>query len=94
MKFYTGEMFPAEYHGDVIVAQHGSWNRSKKIGYRLMRVQLEGNRAIKSEVFMEGWLDSDSQDQWGRPVDVLQMPDGSLMISDDLAGAIYRVSYG
>lgn len=94
MKFYTGEMFPAEYHGDVIVAQHGSWNRSKKIGYRLIRVQLEGNRAIKSEVFMEGWLDSDRQDQWGRPVDVLQMPDGSLMISDDLAGAIYRVSYG
>ena len=94
MKFYTGEMFPADYNGDVIVAQHGSWNRSKKIGYRLMRVHLEGNRATGAEVFIDGWLDDDTQDQWGRPVDVLQMPDGSLLVSDDLAGAVYRVSYG
>ncbi|MEM9858563.1 MAG: sorbosone dehydrogenase family protein [Bacteroidota bacterium] len=93
LKFYTGAMFPSDYKGDVIVAQHGSWNRSKKIGYRLMRVSMEGNRATKSEVFIDGWLNDNTQDAWGRPVDVLEMPDGSLLISDDYAGVIYRVAY-
>ncbi|MEM7106733.1 MAG: sorbosone dehydrogenase family protein [Bacteroidota bacterium] len=93
MKFYTGAMFPDDYSGDVIVAQHGSWNRSKKIGYRLMRVRIENNRATEAEVFIDGWLDDKKQEAWGRPVDVLEMPDGSLLVSDDYANLIYRVSY-
>lgn len=91
MTFYSGEMFPEDYKGDIIVAQHGSWNRSSKIGYRLMRVKVEGDRATNAEVFAKGWLDHEKQEAWGRPVDVLQMPDGSLLVSDDHAGLIYRI---
>ncbi|MDH5368312.1 MAG: sorbosone dehydrogenase family protein [Cyclobacteriaceae bacterium] len=94
LKFYTGTMFPKDYQGDVIVAQHGSWNRSKKIGYRLMRVKIENNKAVSSEVFIDGWLDVDKQEAIGRPVDVLQLKDGSLLVSDDYAGKVYRISYG
>ncbi|MEM6524129.1 MAG: sorbosone dehydrogenase family protein [Bacteroidota bacterium] len=93
MKFVTGSMFPDDYSGDIIVAQHGSWNRSKKIGYRLMRVHIDDNRATNAEVFIDGWLNDETQDAWGRPVDVLEMPDGSLLVSDDYANLIYRVSY-
>ena len=91
MKFYAGQMFPAEYRNQIFIAEHGSWNRSDPIGYRVTLARLEGNRAVKYEVFAEGWLQGGKA--WGRPVDVLVMPDGALLISDDRAGAIYRISY-
>jgi glucose/arabinose dehydrogenase len=91
MRFYTGSMFPAEYREQIFVAEHGSWNRSKKIGYRLSLVRLEGNRVTSYETFADGWLQG--QQEWGRPVDVLVMPDGALLVSDDKAGVIYRISY-
>ncbi len=91
MRFYTGNMFPSEHHGQIFIAEHGSWNRSKKIGYRLEQVRLEADRVIEKKIFAEGWLQN--EEAWGRPVDVLVMPDGALLISDDLAGVIYRVSY-
>lgn len=91
MRFYTGTMFPAEYRNQIFIAEHGSWNRSRPIGYRVMLVRLEKGRAAKYEVFAEGWLEASRA--WGRPVDVLVMPDGALLVSDDEAGAIYRISY-
>ncbi len=92
MRFYTGSMFPAEYKDQIFIAEHGSWNRSVPIGYRVTRVRLEGNKAVEYKVFAEGWLQGD--DAWGRPVDVLVMPDGALLVSDDEMGAVYRISYG
>jgi glucose/arabinose dehydrogenase len=91
MRFYTGSQFPAQYHGAVFIAEHGSWNRSRKTGYRVSVVRLRDGRAVSYEPFASGWLAGDSA--WGRPADVLGMPDGSLLISDDHAGAIYRVVY-
>jgi glucose/arabinose dehydrogenase len=91
MRFYTGSMFPRTYRGQIFFAEHGSWNRSSKIGYRVMRVELEGDRAVSYEPFAEGWLQG--EEEWGRPVDVLVMPDGALLVSDDEAGVIYRISY-
>jgi len=91
MRFYTGSMFPAEYRDQIFIAEHGSWNRSQKIGYRVMLVRVEKGKAVSAEVFAEGWLQG--QANWGRPVDVLVMPDGALLVSDDQAGAIYRLSY-
>lgn len=91
MRFYTGNMFPPEYHNQIFIAEHGSWNRSVPIGYRLSLVRLENNEAISYETFAEGWL-VDGQ-AWGRPVDVMVMPDGSLLVSDDSAGMIYRIVY-
>jgi len=91
MRFYTGTMFPAEYRKQIFVAEHGSWNRSTPLGYRVMLVRLEGGRAVKYETFAEGWLEG--RRPWGRPVDVEVMPDGSLLVSDDHAGAIYRITY-
>jgi glucose/arabinose dehydrogenase len=91
MRFYTGEMFPAEYQGQIFIAEHGSWNRSTPIGYRVMLVRLEGSEAVSYEPFAEGWL-RDGQ-TLGRPVDLLILPDGSMLVSDDYAGAIYRISY-
>ncbi|TMH76948.1 MAG: sorbosone dehydrogenase family protein [Betaproteobacteria bacterium] len=91
MRFYTGASFPAEYRNNIFIAEHGSWNRSKKIGYRVARVVVEGGRVLKHEVFAEGWLQGESV--WGRPVDIEVMPDGSLLVSDDHAGAIYRIAY-
>lgn len=93
MKFYTGNMFPADYQGDVLVAQHGSWNRSTKVGYRVMRVSIDNGDVTGASVFADGWLDDPTQDVWGRPVDVLELPDGSVLVSDDLAGLVYRISY-
>jgi glucose/arabinose dehydrogenase len=94
MKFYTGKQFPQEYQNQILIPEHGSWNRSKKSGYRLTTVKLnEQGEAISYEPFITGWLDEESQEAWGRPVDLLVMPDGSVLISDDFAGAIYRVSY-
>ena len=95
MRFYTGDMFPDEYRNQMFIAEHGSWNRSPEAGHtghRLTVVRLEGNRAVDYEVFAEGWLGGDNT-AWGRPVDVLVMPDGALLVSDDLAGVIYRISY-
>jgi glucose/arabinose dehydrogenase len=91
MRFYTGNQFPPEYRNNLFIAEHGSWNRSKRIGYRIMRVVIEGGRAVKHEVFAEGWLQGESV--WGRPVDIEVMPDGSLLVSDDHAGVIYRIAY-
>ena len=91
MRFYAGTSFPAEYRNNIFVAEHGSWNRSNKIGYRVARVVVEGGRVLKHEVFAEGWLQGESV--WGRPVDIEVMPDGSLLVSDDHAGAIYRIAY-
>jgi len=92
MRFYTGTMFPPEYRNQIFIAEHGSWNRSTPIGYRISLVRLEGNKAVKYEPFAEGWLQGRSA--WGRPADVLVMPDGSLLVSDDKADAIYRITYG
>jgi glucose/arabinose dehydrogenase len=91
MRFYTGTMFPDEYRGQIFIAEHGSWNRSRKIGYRVMLVRLKGDQAVSYEPFAEGWLSGETE--WGRPVDVLVMPDGALLVSDDFAGVIYRISY-
>jgi glucose/arabinose dehydrogenase len=89
--FYTGNMFPPEYKDRVFLAQRGSWNRSQKVGFRVMMVTLRSNDVPKYEPFAEGWLQGDQI--WGRPVYTSQMKDGSILISDDYAGAIYRVSY-
>jgi glucose/arabinose dehydrogenase len=91
LKFYTGSMFPAEYRKQIFIAEHGSWNRSTPIGYRISVVHLQGDRAVKYETFAEGWLQGARA--WGRPVDVLMLPDGSLLVSDDQAGVVYRITY-
>ena len=91
MTFYTGDMFPDEYKNQILIAEHGSWNRSTPIGYRLMIVRLEGNKAVSYEPLAEGWLEGSQA--WGRPADVIQMPDGSLLLSDDRLGVIYRITY-
>ncbi len=91
MRFYTGEMFPPEYRNQILIAEHGSWNRSDKIGYRITMVTRDGQDRLRYSVFAEGWLQG--KDAWGRPVDLLVMPDGALLVSDDLAGVIYRISY-
>jgi glucose/arabinose dehydrogenase len=92
MKFYTGKSFPKEYHNQVFIAEHGSWNRTKPIGYRISLVRLEGNKAVSYETFAEGWLNEDGS-RWGRPVDILILNDGSMLVSDDFGDAIYRISY-
>src|SRR5438034_1370539 len=89
--FYTGSMFPAEYKNRAFLAQRGSWNRTQKIGFRVMMVTLRTGDVPKYEPFAEGWLQGDKI--WGRPVYTKQMKDGSLLIADDYAGAIYRVTY-
>lgn len=92
MRFYDGPMFPEQYRGQIFIAEHGSWNRTIPIGYRVSLVRLDGQRrAVRYEVFAEGWLQGGSA--WGRPVDVLTMPDGALLVSDDKAGVIYRIQY-
>lgn len=91
MKFYTGTMFPEQYRNRIFIAEHGSWNRSKKVGYRIVMVELEGDSVRSHTVFAEGWLQNESA--WGRPVDLLVASDGALLVSDDLAGAVYRIEY-
>lgn len=93
LEFYTGSMFPREYQNQIFIAEHGSWNRSKKIGYRISLVRLDGDKAISYEPFATGWLNEATDEAWGRPVDLEHLPDGSLLISDDFADAIYRLSY-
>jgi glucose/arabinose dehydrogenase len=92
VEFYTGSMFPAEYQNRAFLAQRGSWNRSKKVGFRVMMVTIDAKGGVaKYEPFAEGWRQG--EDIWGRPVYTRTMKDGSLLIADDYAGAIYRVSY-
>jgi glucose/arabinose dehydrogenase len=91
MRFYDGAMFPPTYRGAAIIAEHGSWNRSKKSGYRVMTVRLDGARVLGYEPLIDGFMKD--EESWGRPADVLVMPDGALLVSDDQAGAIYRVTY-
>ncbi|HAR64281.1 MAG TPA: sorbosone dehydrogenase [Candidatus Margulisbacteria bacterium] len=92
MKFYTGSLFPAEYKNQIFIAEHGSWNRSVSIGYRITLVRLENNKAVGYQPFAEGWL-QDNGAAWGRPVDLQVMPDGALLVSDDKNGTVYRISY-
>lgn len=91
IKFYTGDMFPPEYRGQLFIAEHGSWNRSEKIGYRIMLVRMGDNGPSGYEVFADGWLNGD--EVAGRPVDLLFLDDGSMLVSDDKSGSIYRISY-
>ncbi|MGN6227299.1 MAG: PQQ-dependent sugar dehydrogenase [Dyella sp.] len=91
MRFYTGKQFPAAYRGAAIIAEHGSWNRTKKSGYRVMTVRLKGSEVVSYEPLVTGFMRDEKA--WGRPADVQMLPDGSLLISDDLAGAVYRVTY-
>lgn len=94
LKFCTGTMFPEPYRHQVFIAEHGSWNRSKKIGYKISLVKIQNNSTASSyETFASGWMDDATQKVWGRPVDVLMLPDGSMLVSDDHANVIYRISY-
>lgn len=91
MRFYTGKQFPASYHGAILVAEHGSWNRTQKSGYRVMTVRVNGSKVVSYQPLITGFMHDEKA--WGRPVDVQPLPDGSVLVSDDLAGAIYRVTY-
>ena len=92
MRFYRGDAFPERYRGQIFIAEHGSWNRSNKIGYRVMVVHVDRDgRATDYEEFATGWLQG--EDSWGRPVDVMEREDGSLLVSDDMRGVIYRIVY-
>ncbi len=94
MMFYTGSMFPEKYKNAIFSAQHGSWNRTTPVGARVMVTFIAEDGKATMEPFAEGWLDETTGEYLGRPVDVAQLKDGSLLVSDDLAGAIYRISYG
>jgi glucose/arabinose dehydrogenase len=91
VRFYTGTMFPDAYHQQLFIAEHGSWNRTTPSGYRVTLVRFDNDRTVSYEPFAEGWLHDGRA--WGRPVDVLVMPDGSLLVSDDRADVIYRITY-
>lgn len=91
MRFYTGSMFPSEYQNQILIAEHGSQSRSSYIGYRLSLVRVENDQAISYETFADGW--EQNGQIYGRPVDLLTLPDGSLLVSDDAANAIYRITY-
>jgi glucose/arabinose dehydrogenase len=93
IEFYEGDMFPAEYKNQAFIALHGSWNREKKSGYEIVLVNFENNKAVKTSTFISGWLNNETDSVWGRPVDLEELPDGSLLISDDYADAIYRIYY-
>ncbi len=85
--------FPTEYKNDAIVALHGSWNRKELSGYKLVRVKFNGDTPVEVVNFVTGWLNSNKNEAWGRPVDVITGPDGALYVSDDRANYIYRISY-
>ena len=91
MRFYRGGMFPERYRGAIFIAEHGSWNRSKPIGYRVVVAMPRPDGTVETEVFAEGWLEGGRA--WGRPVDVQELPDGSLLVSDDAADVIHRITY-
>ena len=92
LTFYTGSMFPESYNRQVFIAEHGSWNRTEKIGYRIKLVEFDEEGEVTGQrVFAKGWLQG--EESWGRPNDVLELPDGSLLVSDDQADVIYRITY-
>lgn len=91
MRFYRGAQFPKHYHGAIFIAEHGSWNRTSPVGYRLSVVRLSNSAGPTYESFATGWLSGSGVT--GRPVDLLELPDGSLLLSDDHAGRVYRISY-
>lgn len=92
IRFYRGIQFPQAYRNSAFVAQHGSWNRTTPIGYRIMHLEFsKSGRFLGKKIFADGWLQGEQK--WGRPVDIKELPDGSLLISDDHAGAIYRITY-
>jgi glucose/arabinose dehydrogenase len=91
LRFYSGNMFPAPYKKRIFIAQHGSWNRATKNGYRIVTAEIDNDTVTKYETFAEGWVVDDAV--WGRPVDLLVLPDGSMLVSDDQNGTIYRISY-
>ena len=94
MTFYTGKMFPEKYRGGIFSAQHGSWNRTTPVGARVMFTSVNDDGSAGETVpFAEGWIDENGE-YLGRPVDVAPLRDGSILVSDDLAGALYRISYG
>ncbi len=95
LKFYTGDMFPKEYKNTMFIAQHGSWNREQKQGYNIVHVSVAADGKVTRKPFVEGFLENDRADppMWGRPVDLLQLKDGSVLFSDDYNGIIYRISY-
>ncbi|MDI3338497.1 PQQ-dependent sugar dehydrogenase [Defluviimonas aestuarii] len=93
MSFYTDSMFPAKYKNAIFSAQHGSWNRTTPVGARVMVTFIAEDGTATSEPFAEGWIDENGE-YLGRPVDAAQLRDGSILVSDDLAGALYRISYG
>jgi len=93
MRFYRGTAFPETWRGRIFIAEHGSWNRTRPIGYRIMTVTLSGDEAVDYSVFAEGWLDTAAGRPWGRPVDLLELPDGSLLVSDDFGDAVYRIAW-
>jgi len=92
MRFYLGNQFPADYKNQLFVAEHGSWNRSTPQGYRVALIKFNQGRPVSEQVFIDGWLTNDNN-VIGRPVDILTMPDGNLLISDDMLGLIYKVQY-
>lgn len=92
LRFYRGTQFPVEFKSQLFVAEHGSWNRSEPQGYRVVLVKFDQGKPISEQVFIDGWLRKDGQ-VLGRPVDILEMPDGSLLISDDKRGVIYKIEY-
>lgn len=94
MRFYTGSQFPQQYRNQIFLAEHGSWNRSPSMpfnGNRVVLVRLQDNKPVSYEPFAEGWLQGRAR--WGRPVDLEVLPDGSMLLSDDMAGVIYRITY-
>ncbi len=91
IKFYTGKMFPEEFRNCAFICEHGSWNSSRKVGYQIALVRFKENKPVSYETFIDGW--SQSFGVWGRPVDLLVLPDGSMLVSDDHAGAIYRITH-
>ena len=93
MTFYTGDMFPEEYRGAIFSAQHGSWNRTEPVGARVMVTTIAEDGTAETKPFAEGWLDAGTGEYLGRPVDVAELPDGSILVSDDLVGALYRIWY-
>jgi glucose/arabinose dehydrogenase len=92
LRFYQGNAFPQKYQNQLFVAQHGSWNRTKPDGYRIALITFRQGKPVSEQVFIDGWL-TDTDKVLGRPVDILEMPDGSLLISDDLSGVIYKIHY-
>jgi glucose/arabinose dehydrogenase len=94
MTFYNGRMFPEEYRGAIFSAQRGSWNRTTPIGAWVMVTLVNPDGTVKeNRPFAEGWLDEETNEYLGRPVDVAMLRDGSLLVSDDMAGALYRITY-